>query len=119
MKIKRFQVYKFTNNKRHQGTRPRPIHHFLILIQGIIRQEIFLRVLKPLHYRFSWVMREVRIPNHILVQMIPEEICASSATVAIVDTEYRYLRPVVTREGIGLYDIQNNRDPVLIVIPQN
>ena len=64
----------------------------------------------------SWVLREVIIPYNKLMQLVSQEISTGTSTMAIVNGKEGAARPILDLFEFWANDVQNNTDPVLIII---
>ena len=67
---------------------------------------------------FVGELREVFILNHKVMKIVPQVVCTGSSTMAVENAEETDLRPfhVHVLFALGLEDIQDDRDAILVVI---
>lgn len=77
------------------------------------------RLCKAISDCLDWVGREALLLHDELVKIVPEEISAGGSSVAVIDCEEGTSRPLVDLLEVGLCDVEDNADTVLIVISKN
>lgn len=68
---------------------------------------------------FPWIVREVRVLDDELVQLISEIVRTGCPTMPIIDSEEGATWPVWGVLEFGFDDIQDDRDTVLVIVPDN
>jgi hypothetical protein len=84
------------------------------------RYEGVLALAEALYQRLLGVLGEVFTLNNKVMQVVSKVLCANMTTMAVKDTKEAHLRPIALPMLIlGLQDIQDNTDSVLIVLSDN
>ena len=114
-------VADFTNDDYNDGARTRPFDD-LHLSCGLVPLLTDLEY-SALSFLEAFSDRRLRVPrkavfsDHKVVQIIPEELGTRTAAMTVIDAEERASRPCLMPPVLGLQDVQDDRDTVLIVAP--
>jgi hypothetical protein len=60
---------------------------------------------------------EVGIFYHKLMEVVSEKISASGSSMTIIDPKETALGPIFILSLLGLQDVQDNGDPILVIVP--
>jgi hypothetical protein len=80
---------------------------------------VLLSCLESTAQRLLRVPGEVLFAYHELMEVVTEEVCACTAPVAIVYAEEGALWPGFRTTALRFYYVQDYRDPILIVVPDD
>ena len=88
-------VADFLDDQDDNGARAALVLQLLRLWVVNLVHECFLRLLKAPHNCLLRIRWEARLQDHVLVQVVPKEIGAKTATMAVVDAKVGAARPFV------------------------
>jgi len=104
------------------GARAGPVYvsDFFFLLLSELQEEPFCLPEAPPD-RTDRVLWEIVVLNDELVEVVPEELCALAAAMAIIDPEEGALGPAVLLHvlAFGLHYVQNDGHPILIIVPND
>lgn len=112
-------VDSFFNQESNHSTRPTSIEHVRAtgseVLDGV--EEILLCLLVAIDDGLPWIGRKVTVFDDELVQVVPQEVCACVATVAVENAEEGALGPVFdVLFAWRLHDVEDDADSVLVVV---
>ncbi len=76
-------------------------------------------MLKAVDDSFLRATRKARLLDHKLVQIVSQKISAGGPSVPVEDPEERALRPVLFLSRVRLENVEDDGDPVLVVVPND
>jgi hypothetical protein len=82
-------------------------------------QKVLLSLLKASLHSFDRILWEFRVSYNHLMELISQKICTLRPTMTVIYRKKRAPGPEIDLFKLGLYDVQNNRDSIFIVVPNH